>query len=346
MSRLSGAPRLTSPTPTVVFDDFWTFAAERLAMYYRRLAGSTPPWTTDPVLAAYRFTNTYRATDRVTQYLIREIQYRPDRSQRPDELFFRTMMFKLFNKIETWEMLERTHGPISWRSIDLDAIDYTLSMQLARRRRIYSAAYIVPAPALGAERKHTNHLKLIAMMMADRLPSLLLRAPSLASVYRALLNYPGLGHFLSFQFSIDLNYSRLLDFCEGDFVVAGPGAIDGIHKCFHLTSHLSPEDIIHHVTDRQTDEFADRGIRFPGLFGRPLQPIDCQNLFCEISKYARVRRPKITGSNKRTKIKQRFRMRRQTIPQPVFPPRWGIRLFDPLGFTKQLEESDQQLMLL
>lgn len=315
-------------------------------MYYRRLAGSTPPWTTDPVLAAYRFTNTYRATDRVTQYLIREIQYCPDRSQSPDELFFRTMIFKVFNKIETWEMLERAHGPISWRSSDLNAIDRTLSTHLARRNRIYSAAYIVPSPALGAERKHTNHLKLISMMMADHLPYRLLQAPSLASVYKALLNYPGLGHFLSFQFAIDLNYSTLLDFSEDSFVVAGPGAIDGIHKCFHRISGLSAEEIIHYVTERQSDEFSDRGICFAGLFGRSLQPIDCQNLFCEISKYARVTHPGVIGSNNRTKIKQIFRMRQQTIPQPVFPPRWGIQSPASFGITSRFAERDEQLTLL
>ena len=75
-------------TPTVVFDYYWRFAAERLAIYYRRLKGLPAPWTEDPILAAYRFTNTYRALDRVTQYLIREVQYHPNRSQAPSEVFF------------------------------------------------------------------------------------------------------------------------------------------------------------------------------------------------------------------------------------------------------------------
>jgi hypothetical protein len=65
-------------------------------------------------------------------------------------------------------------------------------------------------------------------MMADDLPNRLYRAPSLRSVYEILLAYPGIGPFLAFQYAIDLNYSTLLDFDEGNFVVAGPGAIDGI----------------------------------------------------------------------------------------------------------------------
>lgn len=68
-------------------------------MYERRLLDPEGPWTDDTILASYRFTNTYRASDRVSQYLIREVQYRPDRSQAPAEVFFRTILFKLFNRI-------------------------------------------------------------------------------------------------------------------------------------------------------------------------------------------------------------------------------------------------------
>jgi len=58
-------------------------------------------------------------------------------------------------------------------------------------------------------------------------------------VYERLLRYPGLGPFLAFQYAIDLNYSDLLDFDEDDFVVAGPGALDGISKCFVSTGQRS-----------------------------------------------------------------------------------------------------------
>jgi hypothetical protein len=50
----------------------------------------------------------------VSQYLIHEVQYRSDRSQAPDEVFFCTILFKIFNKIETWEAIEAVTGPVSW----------------------------------------------------------------------------------------------------------------------------------------------------------------------------------------------------------------------------------------
>jgi hypothetical protein len=313
-------------TPTPVYDSYWRFAAKRHAIYERRLSNPQGPWTDDPILAAYRFTNTYRAADRVSQYLVREVQYGSDRSQAPAEIFFRTLLFKIFNKIETWELIEAKLGPVSWQSMDLAAADALLDRAMARGARIYSAAYIMPSPQLGHTRKHANHLALLARMMKDGLPARVERATGLAEVYELLSPYPGLGPFLAFQYAIDLNYSNLLGFSEADFVVAGPGALDGIAKCFEDTGRRSPRELIEYMADVQDREFAARGIDFKGLFGRKLQPIDCQNIFCEISKYARVAHPEVRGISDRKRIKQSYRPSPRVEPSTFFPPRWGLQV--------------------
>jgi len=79
-----------------------------------------PPWTDDPILSHFKFTNAYRASDRVSQFLIRNVIYQGD--QQPDEVFFRTILFKLFNKIETWQRLEKAFGPLTTRTFDLDSL--------------------------------------------------------------------------------------------------------------------------------------------------------------------------------------------------------------------------------
>lgn len=294
-------------------------------MYERRLVDPDGPWTDDSILSSYRFTNAYRVADRVSQYLIDQVQYRSDRSQAPGEIFFRTMLFKIFNRIETWELLEREHGSLSWQAADLDAICASLDRAMQRGCRIYSAAYIMPAPRFGQVRKHANHIALLRAMMEEGLPSRIERARSLAEVYHLLLPWQGLGSFLAFQYAIDLNYSEMLEFEESSFVVAGPGAIDGISKCFASTNGISAEEIIHLMTDIQEYEFSRLGIKFTGLFGRRLQPIDCQNLFCEISKYARLAHPDVTGISGRKRIKQGY-TGDGTIPRPSFPPRWGLKV--------------------
>ena len=54
-------------------------------------------------------------------------------------------------------------------------------------------------------------------------------------------------------------------------------------------------EIIRFMTERQDAEFARLGLHFESLWGRPLQLIDCQNVFCELSKYARLRHPELAG---------------------------------------------------
>ena len=311
-------------TPSCVYDTYWRFAAERQAMYLRRLGDPRGPWTADPVLRTYRFTNAYRAADRVSQYLIREILYGQDRQQAPVEVFFRALLFKFFNKVETWRYLEQVLGPLSWQSTDLNRISLALASLRDRGGRVYSAAYIMPAPPFGHKRKHDNHLALLRRMIEDGLPAQLDKARSLRAAYDMIRRYPGLGPFLAFQYAIDLNYSTLLDFDESAFVVAGPGALDGIAKCFTEIGRFLPAEVVYHMVDAQETEFARLGLRFDGLFGRRLQPIDCQNLFCEISKYARVVYPEVRGISARKRIKQAYRPSPQVQERPVFPPRWGL----------------------
>lgn len=313
------------PATTVVYDSYWEFAAERLAMYYRRLSSARGPWTSNPILRAYRFTNVFRASDRVSQYLIGEVQYGSSRSQDHAEVYFRTLLFKIFNRIETWEGLEERLGRLSWKQTSLRDVDDVLSEMLRSGRKIYSAAYIMPSPQFGKSRKHSNHLMLLAKMMAEDMPLKMARALSLRSVYEQLLRYPGIGPFLAFQYAIDLNYSSLMDFDESEFVVAGPGAVDGISKCFVDGHSLSPERIINLMVERQHEEFSQRGLKFDGLFGRPLKPIDCQNIFCEISKYARVAYPGVISATGRTRIKQKYQEKSaRVIPSPTFPPKWNL----------------------
>src|SRR3546814_1053854 len=86
--------------------------------------------TDDPILRTYRFTNSFRAADSISQYLIREIQYDSARSPDPAEVIFRTLLFKIFNKVETWELLETQNCPISWQSFNPEAAEDRKSTRL------------------------------------------------------------------------------------------------------------------------------------------------------------------------------------------------------------------------
>lgn len=307
---------------TPVFDTYWQFATKRQELFMRRVVGAPPPWTDDPVLARHRFTNAYRAADRVSQYLIRNVLYQGD--QTGNEIFFRTLLFKFFNRIETWKELEAQVGWPVWKTFDLERYARVLDAMMARNDRLYSAAYIMPSPPFGNVRKHRNHLHLLQQMIKDGAPVRIEGSRSLREVFQILRSYPSLGDFLAFQFTIDLNYSSMLDFSEMEFVVAGPGARDGIRKCFADTAGLDEADVIRAVADCADRELERLGLSFSSLWGRPLQLIDCQNLFCEVGKYARVVHPEAKGDSGRTRIKQRFMPKSTSLPQ-WYPPKWGIK---------------------
>ena len=74
------------PTTTSVFDTYWRFAALRQEVFHSRVRGEPAPWTDDSVLSAHRFTNAYRAADRVSQYLIRHVAYAGDSGRRGGRL--------------------------------------------------------------------------------------------------------------------------------------------------------------------------------------------------------------------------------------------------------------------
>ena len=309
-----------------MFDTYWRFAAARQQVYEARLADEAPPWTADPILAAHRFTNCYRASDRVSQFLITQVCYRGDQSW--DEVFFRTLLFKIFNRVSTWGLLTQELGPVTWAGYDFAAYAKVLDDRFAAGDRLYSAAYIMPPPQLGEARKHSNHLRLIELMMRDRAPDKVADAPSMKAAFSVLAGYPGIGAFLAYQYLIDLNYAAGLGFSEMEFVVPGPGARDGIRKCFGPAAWGIEAEVIRYMADTQAEQFARLGLAFAGLRGRPLQLIDCQNLFCEVDKYARAAHPEVAGISGRTRIKQAYR--RDTAPLTAwFPPKWGLNGGEP-----------------
>ena len=296
---------------------------ERQRIFRARVRGERRPWTNDEVLRGFRFTNAYRAADRTSQFLIRRVICQGP--QTTEEMFFRVLLFKIFNKTETWRLLESRVGPVSWESYTYDDYDQILSEALLRGVSIYSAAYIIPPPqGYGHHRKHRNHLALLESLMKNDYPRRLRDSPTMRDAFELLRGVPSFGDFLAYQYVTDLNYSPLTEFSECEFVVPGPGALSGIRKCFGALEAWAPDDLIHMVTDLQEEEFANRGLRFEDLWGRPLQLIDCQNLFCEVDKYARAVHPRVAGVGGRFRIKQIFNPKSTSRILPWFPPDWGL----------------------
>lgn len=317
-----GFSKLAPAKPSHVYDTYWKFAVERQRIFFARASGESFQ-TSDPILAKHKFTNAYRASDRVSQYLIRQVLYQGE--QTAQEIFFRTLLFKLFNRIETWEMLVRKFGMPTSGEFDPRKYGRVLDNAMERGEPIYSGAYIMPSGGKRSEyaRKHDMHLALLARMVKEKVAERLLDCTRMRDAFVLLKSFPTIGDFLAYQYVTDLNYSSVWNYSEMEFVVPGPGALDGIRKCFSDRGGLTESEIIRVVADRQEREFERLGLKFQDLWGRPLQLIDCQNLFCEISKYARIAHPEVAGVTNRTRIKQVY----SPNPAPIalwYPPKWGL----------------------
>jgi len=326
VARTTGGPAPSRPRPprprAEVYRAYWHLAAERQRIFEARIGAAQPPWSTDPILCRYRFCNAFRASDRVSQYLIRDVIYAPSGFTSPDRVL-RTILFRLFSRPQTWRLIEERCGQVRIASFDPSTIGTVLDEAMAEGTTLYTSAFILCANrAYGHRRKHRNHLALLDAMLADHLPDRILEATSFENIYEYLLAYPLIGPFMAYQLAVDLNYGPDFDFSENDFTVPGPGALRGLAKVFNDLGDLSPSEAIQWLRERQETLADELDIPPPTLFGRPLQAIDCQNLLCELDKYARVKFPDLRSD--RTRIKQVFKPV-GPLPEPFYPPRWGIQ---------------------
>lgn len=321
------------PTPRPgVYELYWKFAAERQKAFEARIAGSPWPWSEDRILQEYKFCNVFRAADRVSQYLIRDVAYLEDDAAVDDRLF-QILAFRTFSNTTTWDTVSQLLGR-SPRIADLESGGFEDALNRAKEQNggLYTGAFILCATnAYGRSFKHLNHVELFKeMFVRARLADQLLAANSLREIYDLLHTFPLMGDFMSYQIAIDLNYSAHINFSENDFTQPGPGALRGIKKIFSDLGGLTPQETIMWMVDHQDEEFERLGYRFEGLWGRRIHAIDAQNLFCETDKYCREAVPELRSA--RSRIKSRFSA--DVAPMKLFfPPKWGINDRLPEGYV-------------
>lgn len=305
---------------------YFYFIQERMNIFWRKCQEPNAVfWTNDPILRKYKFTNVYRAVDRVSQYLISNVVYDSADQYSNKDLLLRILIFKIFNKIETWEFLVEKAN--SYLTCDTFNAHYLAALLTERQKSvpIFNNAYMMT----GSDAKYvcwpTKHERWLQMVQKEILDegrlSRILVASSLEQVYNILHECTFIGEFLAYQYAIDMNYSSCFNFNENSFVKAGIGAIRGIKKCF-VNYGDTYEDAIRYV---QQNFYA-----LQEKYGYPLfkslpnhEPtlIDLQNCFCETDKYLRAKIPELKVDNIR--IKQKFLKHSKPIYYR-FPKAWSI----------------------
>lgn len=308
-----------------VFKYYFYFAQERMSIFWNKYEENYP-LTQDPTLQTYKFTNVYRAMDRVSQYLIRNVIYSDDDFSNKDVLL-RIIVFKIFNKPETWEYLESEVGKISIDNFNLKHINEAL-LKRKESGPIFNNAYMMTGTHSLYNHLNFKHEKWLQMvkdeLIGQSVFDKIIDANSLSDVFDYLRGCSFIGDFLAYQYAIDMNYSTVINFSEDSFVKAGIGAIRGIKKCFGNASsaRYSNEDIIRFTQDNfEYYQAKFESNDFKPLFGRAPTLIDIQNCFCETDKILRVKMPELQVQNKR--IKQQYKETPKSL-ELFFPPKWNI----------------------
>lgn len=312
--------------PDEILRLYYYWATERQNIFYSRLSGKEEPFTTDTIFQQYKFTNTFRASDRVSQYLIRNVIY-PENSHEytPEDTVFRILLFKRFNTISTWQWIEGQLGAIKLSTFDFNIYCNVLD-ELKKKRPLYNSAYNAGRIEGPYSSKFKNHLLGFDKARKDHLFKRILDASSLKRVAQLIQEFPGVGDWLAYQFAIDLNYSPYFDFSENDYVICGPGAKSGIRKCYgDNIPYGAYEDVVRYIADSQEWAFNHYGLDFKNLFGRQLHLIDCQNVFCELTKYLRISHPHLSGKHRNVRFRFSYDPSKSVI-EPMYPPKWGLEL--------------------
>ena len=304
-----------------VYDTYWKTAAERQEIFYKKLSKIVSPLTNDPIFRDFKFCNVYRASDRVTQYLIKNVIYKGNYTQ--EDTLFRIFLFRLLNKHETWMRLEKILGKVSLTDFTFERYTKALEKIKSEGKPIYGNAFILCAnKVFGYDSKYENHLALLEnSFKKNKIATGLLRSKTLRELFENLRALPLIGNFMAYQIAIDFNYSKVFNFDENDFTIAGPGAVRGIRKCFLDTGGKSGEYVIQFMVNYQEKEFKRLGINFKSLWGRPMHAIDCQGWFCETDKYSRVKFPDLKSN--RVRIKTHYKPVNNPI-EYFYPPKWKI----------------------
>ena len=261
----------------------WVLAREEIRK--RKESGAPPPWTDDPILARFRFCNVRREDDRVTRWISGHV-----RGPHRDHPLLWLMMCAC--RVINWpDTLSQMILEKAWPGLRPDWVDRACAVLQERRARgekVYTGAYVVPAPSLrGADKQ--DYVCQTVLGSLDRAREQLASAwegRTLQETHRWLRQWHGWGDFLAYQAVVDMRFcDRLLSEApdRDTWAAAGPGTIRGLHRLRGrpLQSFLSQAEALPQVLE------VYRAVR--SRTGVDLDLSDAPNVLCEFDKYERVR---------------------------------------------------------
>lgn len=296
----SSCPELNSE----MMDVFSYYLIERYAIRSRKdVARSVAPWTYDPILQKYRFTNVRREHDKQTRWVINNIT--SDSTLSYEDKLLNCILFRLYNIFITAKLIGM---PIRFSETpDWDPRSYEKLFKEAKERtnrKFFTGAFSMSGLKKGLKSyvpdgednscMEMRPLWLIRRMIDDKLTMKINNCWSPMMICSVLARYKGIQEFFAYQIFVDFTYIREFPYSENEYTIAGPGCKKGIEYLFKDTRDLTYEECIFWLRD-YLNKLPSDNLLNPETFFFDLLPYDqkwnvmcLENCLCEFSKYIRI----------------------------------------------------------
>jgi hypothetical protein len=258
---------------------------EREAVRLKKEAGEPPPWTDDPILQKFRFTNVRRRDDRVSRWLYNVLLSKIVTATAHSLML--TALCRWINWPPTVHDL--LHGPMNKSPLDLPAIGRWLDERQKNRIQTWTGAYMIPPPKPKGTMKGSyvavNSIGSMERIMPELLA--LIKTGCRRDVHALLMGLPLWGSFISGQIVDDWTWTPILSGATDLYTWApiGPGSRTGLNL-------LMGNDPNHRFKDAEWCERLQElreAIAALGPAYVNVTAMDAQNCLCEYSKYARAK---------------------------------------------------------
>lgn len=278
-----------------MYQPFFDFAKERHKIYLRRVEQKLPaPWTEDPILHKFRFTNVYRELDNVTIWFAQNARNKYPND--PVATMMSTVVFRLFNRNVTGEAIfvQKTIG--GWtpfeRFLDTgDAFEMEGPIRTFCGRGPYcTGAYIINSP--NGMSKLVGVLQMIQWVWERRMEFVdqIIQEQTLEKAWEQFRKVNHIADFTSYEFVTDLRWTPLLQNATDIMTWAnpGPGAMRGLNRLYGRPLEKKQQKHLFICEMRAILEASRNPELWPSYWPK-LEMREVEHTLCEFDKYERVR---------------------------------------------------------
>lgn len=299
---------------TDMFKELVQMVKDRYRIHKRKDVKKLPkPWTKNPIMQQYKFTNVRREHDRETKWLIEHITSNPEVSY--EDKILNCILFRLFNKHQTSEII---HQPINFKELHKNPSKYKQALADAKASgaSLFTSAFYTTGARQGMQKyleasgvqsdlSGNDIMLFMDCLYEDGIVDRIKSAKYQQEVFKVITSYTGIGSFLGYQMFVDMTYIPEFPFSENEFTVAGPGCRKGLDLLFTDRTGLTYEECLFWLRDSWETLCGDLQIPWDAdmLFNdlpeydRCMNVMSLENCFCEFSKYMRAKtgqgRPKV-----------------------------------------------------